>query len=58
MDLNLGDNSIQHLLNGYEYGWTCAICLIPAVSGVILEFQYLEFHHIEVFTDTDNTSWV
>ena len=44
-------------LPGYEYLWNCAICLQPAISGVVLMFQYLEFFEDSVFFDFDNSAW-
>ena len=32
---------------GFQYNWICAVCLLNAHSGVILEFQFLdELHNI------------
>ena len=44
-------------LPGYEYCWTYAICLHTVLSGVILQFQYLEFFDDPVFFDLDNKAW-
>ena len=44
-------------LPGYEYLWNCAICLCPAISGVVLMFQYIEFFEDSVFFDFDNSAW-
>ena len=30
---------LAHELPGWEYKWTCAICLINAKAGILLEFQ-------------------
>ena len=44
---------------GYQYKWTCAICLLNASSGVLLEFQLLDIeHNIFVYFDKDYTPWV
>ena len=44
-------------LHGYQYLWTCALCLKPAKSGILLEFQCLEFNNY-VFFDLDDTPWI
>ena len=36
------DYDIDLAIEGYEYNWTCAVCLQPAKSGVALEFQFIE----------------
>ena len=36
------DNDVELDLTGYQYGWTCAICLRPAINGVFLEFQWID----------------
>ena len=43
-------------LPGYEYLWNCNICFHPAMSGVALMFQYLEYFKDSVFFDFDNSS--
>ena len=49
------DYSIDLPLQGYDYNWNCAVGLIPAKSGVALEFQYLEFTHTCVYFDFNET---
>ena len=48
MDIDLSEHLDLHI-PGYEYLWNCAICLKPAISGVILSFQWIEFFHDSVF---------
>ena len=57
MDVDLTEHLDPHI-PGYEYLWNCAICLKPAISGVVLSFQWIEFFHDSVFFDLDNSSWV
>ena len=54
------DYNIDLPIQGYDYKWNCAVCLIPAKSGVALEFQFLEFTHSCVYFDFDEnwTPWV
>ena len=56
MDFDVSE--IRHLLTGHQYKWICSICLIPAQSGVILEYQYIEHCDIVVYSDTDGQSWL
>ena len=40
MSLDFADLlDLAHDLPGWEYKWTCAICLINAKAGILLEFQ-------------------
>ena len=55
----------QHLLNlvhdmpGYEYKWICAVCLINAKCGILLEFPLRDIDkHLFVYFDTDHTPWL
>ena len=44
---------------GYRYNWVCAVCLLNAHSGVLLEFQLLdELHTIFVYFDANEEPWV
>ena len=48
-----------HDMPGYEYKWICAVCLINAKSGVLLEFQFRDIdNHLFVYFDTDETHWL
>ena len=50
---------LAHELPGWEYKWTCAICLINAKAGILLEFQLRDIDsHLFVYFDTDETPWV
>ena len=50
---------LAHELPGWEYKWTCAICLINAKAGILLEFQLRDIdNHLFVYFDTDQTPWV
>ena len=42
MDVDLREH-LDLDLPGYEFLWNCAICLKPAICGVGLQFQWLEF---------------
>ena len=47
---------LAHELPGWEYKWTCAICLINAKAGILLEFQLRDIdNHLFVYFDTDQT---
>ena len=58
----------QHLLNTlntahdmpeYKYNWICAVCLINAKSGILLEFQLRDIdNHLFVYFDNDHTPWL
>ena len=46
-------------LPGWRYKCTCAICLINAKAGILLEFQLRDIaNHLFVYFDTDETPWV
>ena len=48
-----------HDMLGYEYKWICAVCLINAKSGILLEFQLRDIdNHLFVYFDTDQTPWL
>ena len=50
---------LAHDLPGWRYKWTCAICLINAKAGILLEFQLRDIaNHLFVYFDTDQTPWV
>lgn len=47
------------LMPGYKYNWICSICLLNAISGVLLQFQLLDDSHtIFIFFDADDTPWL
>ena len=51
--------NLAHDLPGWRYKWTCAICLINAKAGILLEFQLRDIaNHLFVYFDTDETPWV
>ena len=54
------DHDIDLAIEGYEYNWTCAVCLQPAKSGVALEFQFIENTDSCVYFDFDQfwTPWL
>ena len=48
-----------HDMPGYQYKWICAVCLINAKSGVLLEFQFRDIdNNLFVYFDTDQTPWL
>ena len=48
-----------HDMPGYQYKWICALCLLNAKSGVLLEFQLRDIdNHLFVYFDTDQTPWL
>ena len=50
---------LAHDLPGWRYKWTCAICLINAKAGILLEFQLRDIvNHLFVYFDADETPWV
>ena len=50
---------LAHNMPGYEYKWVCAVCLVNAISGVILEYQVLDSdNNLFVVFDSDDTPWV
>ena len=50
---------LAHDLPGWYYKWTCAICLINAKAGILLEFQLRDIdNHLFVYFDTDQMPWV
>ena len=60
-------SKLKHLLDlayelpGFEYNWVCAVCLLNAKSGILLEFQYRDPDHplfVYVDSDDDQTPWV
>ena len=43
---------LAHDLPGWRYKWTCAICLINAKAGILLEFQLRDIaNHLFVYFD-------
>ena len=60
MSLDFADLlDLAHELPGWEYKWTCAICLINAKAGILLEFQLRDIdNHFFLYFDTDETPWV
>ena len=46
-------------LRAFHLLWNCAVCLKPAKSGAVLEFQFLEFD-TNVYFDIDigETPWI
>ena len=60
MNFNFPDLlDLAHDLPGWRYKWTCAICLINAKAGILLEFQLRDIaNHLFVYFDTDQTPWV
>ena len=46
-------------LNGFQYNWVCAICLLNAKSGVVLEFQLRDsLFNTNIYLDIDDTAWL
>ena len=60
MSQNYHDNlDLARAMPGYEYLWICAICLVNAKSGVLLQFQFIDLDHKSfVFFDSDDTPWL
>ena len=51
--------NLAHDMLGYEYKWICAVCLINAKSGILLEFQLRDIdNHLFVYFDTDQSPWL
>ena len=51
--------NLAHDMPGYEYKWICSVCLLNAISGVLLEFQLQDTDdNLFVYFDSDQTPWL
>ena len=50
--------NLAHDMPGYECKWICSVCLLNAISGVLLEFQLQDTdNNLFIYFDSDQTPY-